>query len=216
MSAGVFLVVSYKLAVEALEHSENYSMGFLWIAVGIIFVWIVFKLIPDFHNHEISDPTEIHENILKHKLDPRRILISDSFHNIADGIFIAAAFSINPSFGWVTVGSIFIHEFIQEISEFFVLRESGFSVKKSLITNFVVSSTILIGAIGGFFALDTFEIIELPLIGIAAGSFLVVVLKDLIPHSIKNSSNLKHHLKHLVWFFIGIVIMSFVSLLGGH
>lgn len=216
MSAGVFLIVSYNLAVETLEHASSIGHGICWIAFGIIFVWIIFKLIPDFHNHEISDPKKIRENVENHNIDPRRIIISDAFHNIADGIFIASAFLVGATFGWVTVLSIFIHEFIQEISEFFVLRESGFSVKKALLVNFLISGTILIGSIGGFFALETFSGLVVPLMGIAAGSFLVVVLKDLIPHSIKNSHNTSHHIKHLAWFAIGIVIMIILGLILGH
>ncbi len=91
---------------------------------------------------------------------------------------------------------MFVHELVQEVSEFFVLKQAGYSTKKALLTNFAVSSTILIGSIGGTFLLDTFSELELPLMGIAAGAFLVVVFQDLIPHSVRKAKAKASHLKH--------------------
>jgi zinc transporter ZupT len=102
---------------------------------------------------------------------------------------------------------IFVHEIIQETSEFFVLKEAGFSTKKALLVNLLVSSTILIGSVGSYFLIQTFESIESILLALAAGSFLIVVIYDLIPHSIRTSSNRTHYIKHLFFFMLGILIM---------
>ncbi len=208
-SAGVFLVVTYGLAQEAMEHAASVPAGLAWIFAGALVVWVVSKVLPSAHSH-----AEEHE--AGGSLDSRRLLISDGLHNIGDGIFLAASFAAGPVLGITAAISIFMHELLQEISEFFVLRDAGFSARKALLVNFAVSSTVLIGAIGGYFLLDTFEVLEAPLLGVAAGAFLIVVLHDLIPHSVRDARTPKHYAQHLVWFSLGVVLMFGISLLAPH
>jgi len=218
-SAGVFLVISYNLIIESLHIGNSLSVSVLWVLLGIIGVWSLFKIIPEFHNHnnEHSHKDENcaqKENIQKdnsNKLDPRKIIFSDAIHNIGDGILLATAFTISSVFGILTALGILIHELIQEISEFFILKKSGFSTKNALKINFLTSSTILIGSVGGFLLLGYFELLEVPLLGIAGGAFLVVVLQDLIPHSIKDSISNRHHFKHIFWFIIGALLMFSIN-----
>src|SRR3990167_8913355 len=207
-AAGVFLIVAYHLGEEALAHAESSAIGLLWILVGALFIWIVFKLLPLLHVHG-------HEHD-GHTIDPRRLLVSDAVHNVGDGIVLAASFMAGSALGVVAAVSIFFHELVQEISEFFVLREGGYSVRRALSLNFLVSSTVLIGALGAYFLLDLFELIEVPLLGLSAGAFLVVVLSDLIPHSLKAANGYSHALKHLLWFVAGASLMFIVSTLGTH
>ena len=89
-------------------------------------------------------------------LDARRLLLTDGIHNAADGIFLAASYAVSPALALVAGVSIFVHEALQEISEFFVLKDAGYSTKGALVVNFLTSSTIIIGAIGGDFLLDFF------------------------------------------------------------
>lgn len=174
---------------------------------GVILITLIFRLLPSFHHHH----DDAHHDHTHSRIDARRIMISDAIHNIGDGILIAATFSISMPLGIATAISILVHEFIQETSEFFVLRQAGLSVKKALLINFAVSGTILIGALGGFFLLESFEMLEVPLLGIAAGSFLVVVLHDLIPDSVRHSRETKKYFKYIAWFLIGIALMVGVN-----
>jgi len=223
-SAGVFLIISYQLIIEVMHEGSNISSSIFWVLLGMVGIWFLFKIIPEFHNHEEAHAHDHeHKDILEentendhfknheNKIDSRKVILTDAMHNIGDGILLAAAFTISSPFGIMTAISIFIHELIQEVSEFFILRQSGFSTKKALKINFLASSTILIGSIGGFLLLGYFEILEVPLLGIAGGAFLVVVLQDLIPHSVKNSISNKHHFKHIFWFIIGATLMFTVN-----
>lgn len=207
-SAGVFLFVTYLLTIELFHLSESSFQAIIWFLTGIVIFYSLFKFLPHFHHHH--DENEEHD-YPHNKIDAKRILWSDGVHNIEDGILLTASFAAGPLVGIFTTISIFVHEFVQEVSEFFVLKQAGYKTKKALWINFFVSGTILIGAIGSYFLFETFEILEVPLIGIAAGSFLVVVLNDLIPHSIRSSKNKTHYAKHLAYFILGIILMSLIS-----
>lgn len=202
-SAGVFLIFLYGLMQEALEHAGSAFNGVAWIVAGALGIWLLFKFLPISHVHDHSGHSHA-------PLDARRLLVADSLHNMADGIFLAAAYLANPALALVAGISIFVHEVLQEISEFFVLRDAGYSVRKALTLNFATSAGILVGSIGGYFLLDVFEILEAPLLGLAAGGLLVVVLHDLIPHSLHESRSAAHYIKHVLWFVAGLAAMALV------
>lgn len=207
-SAGVFTIILYNLGSETLENAKSAAAGFLWILAGALGVWVLSKILPALHAH----PDE--EGVQGSGMDVRRILLSDSLHNMGDGIVLAASFIAGPFVGFTTTLSVFVHELIQEISEFFVLRGAGYSSKQALTLNFIVSGTVLIGALGGYFLLETFEALEVPLLGLSAGMLLVVILHDLIPHSFRRAGNRAHTFLHILWFAIGAVLMFGLTTLG--
>ena len=207
-SAGVFIVIAYQLGIEVVEHSATLGSGLVWIVIGLLAVWLLFKFLPSSHHHH-DEASETHPHS---RLDARRIMASDALHNLGDGILLATSFAVSSSLGMLTALSIFVHELVQEISEFFVLRQAGYSTKSALILNFAISATVLLGALGGFFLLESFETLEVPLLGLASGAFLVVVFHDLIPHSVRSSRHENLYWRHLLWFLIGAVLMFAVSI----
>lgn len=209
-SAGLFLIVAYEMGRETIQHSPSAGVALLWILAGMFLVWLPFKLIPLFHHHHDKDCASDHSRI-----DTRRILLGNGLHNIGDGILLATAFSVTPDLGWAATLSVFIHELVLETSNFFVLKKGGFSTSNTLLANLLVSCTILIGALGGYFMLDHFYALETPLLGLSAGTFLIVVLIDLIPHSIHQSRKDKGYISHLSTFLLGFLLMfSLVSVFG--
>ncbi len=214
-SAGVFVIISIDLSIEAIEHTENILNGLVWIILGVILFSIIIKLVPDFHSHDEECVGE-HSHHSHGKIDVRRMIIGNSMHNIGDGILLATSYSINITLGIIATASIFVHEIIQGTSKFFILRQAGNNIRKSLIISFLASSSILIGSIGGYFLLDEFKIIEGPLLGITSGAFFIVVLYDLIPHSIKSINNKTHIINHIVWFLIGASLITILGILISH
>lgn len=210
-SAGVFLVVAYNLVGEVVHHADTVMVGLGWVLAGMVGIWLIFKLLPALHHHDTHHTAHEH-----HPIDARRLLISDGIHNVGDGILLAAAFLASPVLGAVAALSIAVHETLQELSEFFVLRDAGYSTNRALRTNFLISGTLLIGAIGGYYLLDLFEALEVPLLGIAAGAFLTVVLADLIPHSVREAKSTSHMMRHLAWFAIGLLLMATLSAVVPH
>src|SRR3989344_2788897 len=211
-AAGVLLAVIYQLSSEIIEHAGSLILGLPWIIAGELIVFVAFLYLPDFHhNHDVSTDDHAHSRI-----DANRILLSDVIHNVGDGVVIVAAFAASPLLGVVSTISILIHEMLQEISELFVLRQAGLSIRTALLYNLLVSSTILIGAIGGYFLLEQFETLEVPLLGLAAGSYLLVVFHDLIPHSLGTAREKGHYAKHIIFFMAGVGLMAALVALLPH
>lgn len=212
-SAGVFLIVAYQLGVEVFEIAASPAYALAWIVFGAILLGLMFRIIPSFHHHHDEDCEHEEQHT---RLEARRIVLSDAIHNMGDGILLAATFAVSIPLGIATAASVFVHELVQEVSEFFVLKQSGLSIARALKINFLVSSTIVIGAVLGTFVIDKYTLLEVPLLGIATGSFLVVVLYDLIPHSVRSSRNETHYIRHILWFFLGIILMFAVNQFGVH
>lgn len=209
-AAGVLLVVVYNLSSEIVEHAGTLSAGVPWIALGAVVVLVAFKYIPHFHHHH-EKGAHGHSHI-----DANRILASDAVHNIGDGAVLAVSYAASPVVGLATTLSIVVHEMLQEISEFFVLREAGMPVARALLLNVATSATILLGAIGAYFALERFEVLEVPLLGLAAGSYLIVIFHDLIPHSLESAYDRRHWSLHAAYFLAGVILMALIVMLLPH
>lgn len=214
-AAGVFLILVLFLGQEVITGASSVTIGLFWIVLGLVLVWFLVKFIPEGHHHHDIENETAHS-----KLDSRKMLIGDSIHNIGDGILLAASFLINPALGFTTTISILFHEMVQEVSEFFILKQAGFSTTGALRINFYTASTILIGSIGGYFMLEKFSVLAIPVLGLATGALIALLLEDLLPHSLEHAKEKKCIYKHLIAFATGAIIMSGIFLttmeLHGH
>lgn len=201
-AAGVFLVLVVFLSQEVVEGSSTPAYGFAWIIGGLLLVWLVTKLIPEGHHHYHADEEDFPQTI-----DARKMLIGDSLHNIGDGVLLAVTFVASPLLGIITAISIFIHELVQEISEFFILRHAGYSTNSALRINFMTATTILIGALGGYFLFAQFSSLEIPILGFATGAILALLMQDLIPHSFRHAREKKCAPKHILTALVGVALM---------
>ncbi len=209
-SAGVFLFVAYSLAKESVHAIDNILIASAFIASGITLAVIIGKLMPEKHSHLNEKCCESHN-----KSTAIKMMIGDAIHNVGDGFLLVPAFLINIELGILTTVGIFIHEAVQEISEFFVLKEAGFSTKKALSWNFLVSGTILIG-VAIILLASSLEIIIGPLLGIASGIFLHAVFADLIPRSAKSAKSKKSLILIISLAILGGLIIFAVNSLSGH
>jgi len=203
-SAGVFLVTAGALALEVFHIYETA----LWWGLGLILcgyalAWVLELLVPESHHHH--DPACEHG----HGKGARKLMVGDAIHNIGDGIILVPAFMVSPALGIAVTVSIFIHEALQELSEFFVLKQAGYSTKRALLLNFAISSTILIGVGLSYVALATHEL-EGVLLAISAGFFLHVVIHDLLPKRSQHETVGKF-LTHVLVLACGLILMAFVN-----
>lgn len=112
---------------------------------------------------------------------PPLILIGDAFHNFVDGVLIAAAFIADPVLGMTTTVAIIAHEVPQEMGDFVLLRNAGWSNTKAFLANAGSSLSSLLGGALGYFALSTADFVLPYVLVIAASSFIYVALADIFP-----------------------------------
>jgi zinc and cadmium transporter len=175
LSAGVFLLIAYHLAEEAV-HEGGWIVGVGSIILGAAIMEGIHYFFPLEHHHHEHEESHAHTRV-----DGRKVLAADALHNVGDGILLVGAFASDVYVGIAATVGVLLHEMVQEISEYFVLREAGYSHAGALTRNFLVASTILIGFVFATF-LSSGPILAI-LSGLAAGGFLSVVLHDLLPHA---------------------------------
>jgi zinc and cadmium transporter len=195
-SAGVFIVTSASLVLEVFHITESILHTFALVTTGYLAAALLHRLLPETHHH--------HDETCADTRGARKIIIGDAIHNVADGIILVPAFLISGGLGAVVAVSIFIHELLQEISEFFILKRAGYSTKKALSINFLVSSTIFIGIAIGFLVSEN-TILESVLLAISGGFFIHIVIHDLLP---------RKHIDHNHNANLLIVILGVLMMLG--
>ena len=208
VSAGVFLVTSFILARETIE-ILSLTNALVAFAIGIIIYLLLHKVLSP-HRHEGSEHTHDHD----HKRSGWKILIGDAIHNIADGIFLVAAFGVSPTVGSSTALSIILHEAPQEISEFLVLRKSGYTTAEDSFRNFGTDLSIFVGIAIGLIVTQS-SVLQAYLLGITATFFLGIVFTDLFP--IRTIMKHKENIGQLfAALSLGILIMLGINMSLGH
>lgn len=75
------------------------------------------------------------------------ILLGDLFHNFVDGVLIATAFlACDDSLGVAVMASAILHEIPQELADFIVLVDAGFTKFQAVVFNFLSALSSFIGA----------------------------------------------------------------------
>jgi len=204
LSAGTFMGGAFlHLLPEASEKIDGEKLFIITLLSFVIF-FIVEKLLHWRHCHK--------ENCEIHTFGQMNLL-GDSIHNFIDGFIIAGAFLVDSKLGIVTTFAIALHEIPQEVGDFGVLLHAGFSRIKSLILNYLVASTVVLGGIAGYFLHFYFEDIIKYLLPFAAGGFIYISSSDLIPE-IRKETNLKKSIVSFIIFILGIAIMYAVKFMG--
>ena len=137
-------------------------------------------------------------------------LIADALHNFLDGVLIAASFAAGGGLGLVSTLAIALHEIPQEIGDFGVLLHSGFSRRRALLFNILVSLTASLSGILGYVAAHTMTQFAHYLIPVAAGGFLYISAADLIPE-LKSTTTPKRTLSTVLTFLLGVLLMFLVK-----
>jgi zinc and cadmium transporter len=185
LSAGMLLATALlHLMPEALESGLSpHLFGWVFLA-GLIGFFALEKLaiLRHSHHHE-GDGHEHHHGHDEHEAGPGGllILVGDAIHNFADGLMIAAAFLIDAKLGWLTAIAIATHEIPQEIGDFIVLLNAGYSKRRAIIFNAAAGLAAVVGGMVGYFALQHGKVWLPFVIAVAAASFVYIALADLVP-----------------------------------
>jgi zinc and cadmium transporter len=107
--------------------------------------------------------------------------VGDGIHNFCDGILIAGAFLTDTRLGCVTALAVIAHEIPQEVGDYIVLLNAGFSRRRALWLNALSGLAAVAGGVIGYAALGPFHDLLPYLLVVAASSFIYVAVADLIP-----------------------------------
>ena len=170
----------------AFEHGEPHAVAGS-ILGGILVFFLLEKLLLWRHSHEGHDgkPGGEHAAAHGHGHDHGRsgalIVVGDTIHNFLDGILIAAAFLQSTQLGAVAALAIVAHEIPQEVGDFLILLNSGYSKAKAFVLNMLSSCATLVGGVLGYATLQVIEGWTPVLLGVVAASMVYVAVADLIP-----------------------------------
>ena len=134
------------------------------------------------------------------------IILGDSIHNFVDGVLIAAAFLTDVQLGIVTSLAVAAHEIPQEVGDFAILLDSGYSRSKALFYNVLASLTTVLGGILAYFSLEDLHDSLPYFLALAASSFIYIAVADLIP-SLHTKTDMKTSLQQIVLIAAGVLLI---------
>lgn len=158
----------------ALEHLPSTTV-LPTVLFGIMVFYLLEKITLWRHCHEHDQPCTVHTRA------GSMILIGDSLHNFVDGVAIGAAFLASVPVGIATAVAVIAHEVPQEVGDFVILLESGYSRSRAFWYNLLSSAASLPGAVLAYYLLPSVHAVVPYLLAIAAASFLYIALADLVP-----------------------------------
>ena len=140
---GASLIALLPHAVESGGGMHGIGMA---LAGGIIVFFVLEKAVLWRHCHvdhcEAHGPQDHHRD----RASATLILWGDAFHNVLDGILIAAAYLTDPHLGVVTTVAVFAHEIPQEVGDLAIRLNGGMTRRRALTLNVAVSLASVAGA----------------------------------------------------------------------
>jgi zinc and cadmium transporter len=198
-AAGAMLAAAFiDILPEAFERGDARSIS-AYILVGIVIFFLAEKfLLWHHHSHEHS--------VEETKPVGTLVILGDTMHNFLDGITIGLTFLVSVPLGIITTMAIIFHEIPQEIGDFAILLDAGFTKTRVFFYNLLSSFATLVGAWLALFFSGVFENAIPQLIALAAGSFIYISAADLIPeiHRESNTKNIRYQTLALV---LGVIVI---------
>ena len=134
------------------------------------------------------------------------IILGDSIHNFVDGVLISAAFLTDVQLGIVTSLAVTAHEIPQEVGDFAILLDSGYSKGKALFYNILASLTTVLGGVLAYFSLEDLHDSLPYFLALAASSFIYIAVADLIP-SLHKKTDMKTSLEQIALIAAGVLLI---------
>lgn len=149
--------------------------------IGIIVFFFAERFLHWFHHHHQ------HES----ETDPRAslVVIGDLMHNALDGVAIAASFLVSVPTGIITTAAVAAHEIPQEIGDFGLLLNKGYSRRRVIIVNVLSALATTVMAVFTFWLGSETELPIGVLLGLSAGFLLYIATSDIIPSIHEEAKN---------------------------
>lgn len=172
-AAGVLLGAAFLGMIPTALSRADAEPVLATVLLGLVLFFVLEKFVMWRHCHDEKCPVHGQAGPL--------ILIGDAFHNFVDGVVIAAAFLVSMPLGIATSVAVIAHEVPQEVGDFAILMDSGYSRSRAFWLNTLSASATLPGALAGYFWLGKMEHAIAYILALSAASFVYIALADLVP-----------------------------------
>ena len=214
LSVGILLSTSLLHALpKAFEsHADPHAL-FATLLGGLLGFFLLEKMAVLRHSHHYEGDGHHHE----HGHDAHEagksgwmILVGDGLHNFTDGILIAAAFLADPNLGIIAAVAIIAHEIPQEIGDFIVLLNAGFSRTRAYVYNLLCSLMAVAGGVLGYFTLGiATEWIPYVLV-FASSGFIYIAVSDLMPQ-MQRRATVRETIPQVILVALGVAMVLFLT-----
>ena len=214
LSVGILLATSLLHALpEAFESGADTHTLFATLLAGLLGFFLMEKtaILRHSHHHEGDGHGHAHGHDA-HEAGRAgwMILVGDGLHNFTDGILIAAAFLADPKLGLVTGLAIIAHEIPQEIGDFIVLLNAGFSRTRAYVYNLLCSLMAIVGGLVGYLTLERgMEAIPYVLV-FASSGFIYIAVSDLMPQ-MQRRATVRETIPQVLLIALGVVLVLFLT-----
>jgi zinc and cadmium transporter len=203
LGAAFLGLLPHALEYPGVDGAHNIGIAVL---IGLLAFFMMEKMVLWRHCH--STHCEAHAPDFEHskeKAAANLILVGDGIHNLVDGVLIAAAFLTDFHLGVVTS---LAHEIPQELGDFAILLNGGFSRSRALLFNGLASLTTIIGAVVAYFFLKEVTGALPYVLAIAAASFIYIAVADLIP-GLHRRTEVSVTIQQLLLILAGVLVIYF-------
>ena len=125
-------------------------------------------------------------------------------------MIVAAAFLTDPTLGWLTAAAVIAHEIPQEVGDFIVLIQAGFSRRRALLFNAISGLAAVLGGLVGYFVVGPWAQLLPYLMVAASSSFIYVAVADLIPQ-LQHRLSFRDTAIQLGWLSLGLGTLALIS-----
>lgn len=213
-SVGILLSTSLLHALpEAFESQADTRTLFATLFCGLMGFFLLekFAILRHSHHHEGDGHAHAHGHD-RHEAGKSglMILVGDGMHNFTDGILIAAAFLADPKLGIVTGLAIIAHEIPQEIGDFIVLLNAGFSRARAFAYNLLSSLMAVLGGLLGYFTLESATGAIPYVLVLASSGFIYIAVSDLMPQ-MQRRATLRETVPQIALIGLGVATVLYLT-----
>jgi zinc and cadmium transporter len=216
LSAGVLLGTALlHVLPEAFESKADTHALFLTLLGGLLFFFLLEKAELYRHTHHHEGDGHHHHHAFDAEQAGRggwSVLVGDGIHNFCDGVIIAAAFLTDTRLGVATTLAIIAHEIPQEVGDYIVLLNAGFSRSRALLFNALSGLAAVLGGVLGYYAVGPWEALFPYLLVVASSSFIYVAVADLLPQMQKRLP-WRDTASQIAWLGGGLALVTVAQLL---
>lgn len=184
----------FHLLPQGIGKLGNHLDVYAAFAAGVVVFFVLEQFLHWHHSHQ---PNARYQPV------GYLILIADALHNLIGGLAVGGALVVDFQVGvvaWVVAAA---HEVPQELGDFGILVNSGWSRRNALAFNFISGLTFLVGGLLAY-GLST-QIDVAILLPFAAGNFVYIGAADLLPQL--RADRLKDQLVQFAAFLLGLVLL---------